>query len=399
VHDRSFGTRYASELVTLRALGLMLVRGSVNGAVAPFATVIVIQAGLSPALVGPLAAGGAVATLLTAPAWGRLGDLRGRRRVLALSFLLGAPVALAHASGSLAVVAAAYLGWAAIASAFVPLTDSLVLARLEGSRSRFSRVRVGASAAYMVVVVIVGAAISFTAAGWAAPGLIGAGLCVAGAAIVAARLRGELRSGSGAGVGSQVGLVEGVLAGVRRHRGFLVGLALVFAGATAPAIFTGPRVAEVGGSGWEIGLAIAAGTLVELPAFLVLPWLLALVGGRRLFLVGGLLLGVAGFLSAVAPTPALLIAARLLFGAGFAWVIIPSLGAISSAADATEHAATAALHFATSAAGSLIVAVAGLPLVSLTGSVSAVLAAAALAAPVGTLIALRAWPAARARLA
>ncbi len=382
------------DLVPLRALGLMLVRGSINGAVAPFATVLLIRTGLPPALVGPLAAAAAVATLLAAPTWGRLGDHHGRRRVLAAAFLVAAPVAAAHATGVLPVIAVAYVGWAALAAAFVPLTDSLILARLGGSRSRFSRARVGASAAYMVVVVLVGAAITVTAVGWAAPGIIGAVLCLLGAGVVAARLRGELVSGTGIAVGVQTGLLDGVRAGIRRHRHFLAGLAMVFAGSNAAAIFTGPRVAEVGGSGWEIGLAIAAGTLVEVPAFLALPWLLPMVGGRRLFLVGGILLGVAGLMSALAPTPALLIAARLLFGAGFAWVVIPSLGAITAAAAPTEHAASAALHFSTSAAGSLLVALAGLPLVGLTGSVSAVLAAAAVAAPVGAVIALRRWPAA-----
>jgi MFS family permease len=387
----------SDELLALRMLALMLVRGAVNGTIAPFATVLLIQVGLAPALVGPLAAGAAIATLLGAPGWGRLGDRHGRRRVLAASFVIGIPVAIAHSTGSLPVVIVAYLAWSAISAAFVPLTDSLVLARLDGSRSRFARARVGASTAYIVIAVVVGAAISFTAAGWAAPGIAGAVLCLFGAGAVAARLRGELRSGTGAGVDSTVGLVEGVVAGVRRHGRFLVGLALVFAGANGPAIFTGPRVAEVGGSGWEVGLAIGAGTLVELPAFLVLPWLLTRVGGRRLFLVGGVLLGVAGVLTALAPVPALLIAARLLFGAGFAWVVLPSLGAMSSVSDPTEHAATASLHFATSAVGSLLVALAGLPLVAATGSVSAVLAVAALAAPVGALIAIRSWPAPRVR--
>jgi MFS family permease len=201
-----------------------------------------------------------------------------------------------------------------------------------------------------------------------------------------------LISGTGVAVRGGTGLVTGILAGVRRNRLFLIGLALVFAGSNAPAIFTGPRVAEVGGNGWDVGLAIAAGTLVELPAFLTLPFLLRAFGGRRMFVTGGVLLGVAGLTSALAPTPGLLIAARLLFGAGYAWVVLPSLAAISAAAAPDEHAASAALHFATQAGGSLLVALAGLPLVAATGSVSAVLAVAALAAPVGAVIGLRAWP-------
>ncbi|HEY4754184.1 MAG TPA: hypothetical protein VIH37_12925, partial [Candidatus Limnocylindrales bacterium] len=48
--------------------------------------------------------------------------------------------------------------------------------------------------------------------------------------------------------------------------------------------------------------------------------------------------------------------------------------------------------FATQAGGSLLVALAGLPLVMATGSVEAVLAAAAIAAPIGAVVGLRAWP-------
>jgi MFS family permease len=385
----------APEAVTLRAVALMFARGAINGAAAPFATVLLIRSGITPALVGPLAAAAAVATLLTAPAWGRLGDRHGRRRVLAVAFLIASPAALGHASGSPWILVPAYLAWSAIASAFMPLVDSLVLTRLGGSGSRFSRVRVGASTAYMTAVIVVGAVITVTALGWAAPGLVAFVLCLGGAALTMARLRGELRTGTGVGAHSQVGLLEGAGRGVRRHWLFLVGVALVFAGANAPFIFTGPRVAEVGGNGWEIGLAIAAGTLVELPAFLSLPWLMRATGPRRLFLAGGLLLGVAGILSAIAPTPELQIATRLLFGAGFAWVTIPSLSALTNAASVEEHAASAALHFAASSAGSLLVALAGLPLVGLTGSVAPVLAAAAIAAPIGAVLALRAWPAAR----
>lgn len=376
----------------LRLLVIMFLRGSAYGAFGPFATVLVIQAGLPTALVGPLAAAGAVVTLLFAPAWGRLGDRHGRRRVLVLAFLAGAPAAAGHATGSLPLLIAAYLAWAVVASAFVPLVDSLSLTRLGGSRSRFARVRIGASSGYIIASLIAGFLVSFTAVGWASPGLLGTVLCLAAAGAVAARLRGELRSGTGLAAVGGPGLLEGVRAGVGRQRWFLAGLALVFAGSSAPSIFTGPRLAEIGGSGWDIGLATASGTIVELPAFLLLPWMLKWVGGRRVFLIGGVLLGVSGVLAAVAPTPVLLILARLLFGAGYAWVVIPSLGAILSMASPTEQAASAALHFASQAAGSLVVALAGLPLVGLTGSVFGVLVAAALAAPVGALVALRAWP-------
>jgi MFS family permease len=201
-----------------------------------------------------------------------------------------------------------------------------------------------------------------------------------------------LRTGTGLAAGAPGGLWAGMGTQVREQAMFLAGLVLVFAGANAPGIFTGPRVAELGGSGWEIGLATAAGSLAELPAYVLLPMMLRWIGGRHLFVLGGVLLGISGLLAAVAPTPALVIVARLLFGAGFAWVVVPSLGAIAGAAPPTRQAGATALHFAASATGSLVVAVAGLPLVGVTGSVSLVLAVAAIGTPVGALVAAQAWP-------
>jgi hypothetical protein len=315
--------------------------------------------------------------------------------MLVIAFLVGVPAALGHASPTLLLLVPAYLLWAVAASAFAPLADSLALARLEGSRSRYARVRMGASMGYVGAALLVGAAISFTSLGWVAPGVLGALFCLATAGVVAIRLGRELRHGTGVASDGGEGLVRTIRAGVARYRWFLVGLAVVFAGASAPSIFTGPRMAEIGGSGWDIGLATAAGTLVEVPAFLAVPFVLRYLGGRRLFLLGAFLLGISGLLAALAPTPALLIAARLLFGAGFAWMQLPSLAAVLVSAPPEGQAGASALHFSAGAAGTLLVAAAGLPLVGLTGSVVAVLAVAAIAAPVGAVVAARRWPAAR----
>jgi MFS family permease len=379
--------------MTLRLLVLFLLRGTCYGAIAPFAAVLLIDHGLPPAFVGPMAAAAAILTLVAAPTWGRLGDRHGRRRMLVVAFLGGVPAALGHAAGVLPVLVAAYLGWAVVASAFAPLADSLALARLEGSRSRYARVRVASSSGFVLAALGVGAAVSFTGIAWAAPGLIGAGLCAATASVVAVRLGHELRRGTGVAEAGGEGMLRGVRAGVGRSPVFLAGLAVVYAGASAPMIFTGPRIAEIGGSGWDIGLATAAGAIIEVPAFLAVPLVLRVLGGRRMFLVAGLLLGASGILTALAPTPGLLIAARLLFGAGFAWAALPSLAAVLAAAPPDGQAAASALHFATGAVGSLLVAAAGLPLVTATGSVAAVLAVAAIAAPVGAVVGMRTWPA------
>jgi MFS family permease len=371
---------------------LMLIRGSTFGAIAPFATVLALRAGLPAGLLGPVAAAAAVITLVMSPLWGSAGDRRGRRRMLVLAFALGVPVSAAFASPWLVLFLAAYLAWAFVSSAFMPLVDSICLDRLGGSRSRYARVRAGASAGFIVTALAVGAAITVSSLAWAAPGVVGAVLCAIAAGGVAVRQRGELRSGTGvAGTGGPP-----VLAGVRslvgRRRVLLTGLLLLFAAANAPGIFLGPRIVELGGSGWDIGVATAAGTIAELPAFLLVPFMLRHLGGRRLFVLAGFILGVSGALAAVVPTPLLVSLVRLGLGAGFAWMVVPALGALVGSARPTEQAAASALLSASGAAGSLLVAIIGLPLVGLAGSLSAVLLVAAFLAPIGALICARDWP-------
>ena len=302
--------------VTLRLFLLMVVRGATYGAIAPFASVLAIRAGLPVALVGPLAAAGAVLTLLSAQAWGRYGDRLGRRRVLVAAFLLGAPAAAGQAAGVLPV----FLGGLsplgrgrvgvrpahrfAVPGAAGRLPFALRPRAGRGDQRLHHRRRRR------------GCAVTFTTAGWVAPGLAAALFALTAAAAVALRLGSELRTGTGVAADASGGLWSDVRTEVRRQAGFLGGLVLVFGGANAPGIFTGPRVAELGGSGWEIGLATAASALAEIPAYFVLPLVLIRLGGRRLFVLGGVLLGVSGLLSAVAPTPTLVIVARLFFGAG-----------------------------------------------------------------------------------
>ena len=129
--------------MTHRLFLLMVVRGATYGAIGPFASVLAVRAGLPVAFVGPLAAASSVLTLVFAQAWGGWGDRLGRRRVLVIAFLLGAPAAAGQATGWLPLFLVAYLGWAVASSAFIPLVDSLALARLGGSRARFARVRAG----------------------------------------------------------------------------------------------------------------------------------------------------------------------------------------------------------------------------------------------------------------
>lgn len=398
--------------MSFRLFILMTLRGAAFGAIAPFAGVLALDAGLAPGLLGPIAGAGAIATLIAAPFWGGLADRRGRRRILAIAFLLAAFAALFHAVDNDGVIVAATLTWGLFAAAFIPLGDSLTLDRLDGDRARYSRVRIGATVGYCLANVGAGA-LALGALGASAPGVLTALICLLTSIILVARLANERRgqrvaeasnnehaeagvewSGAeGENPGDEAAAVS-LLGRIRARGPFLAGLVVVFAGANAPAVFVGAKLAELGGSLFDVGLSAAASAVVEIPAFILLPFLLRRFGGRRMFVVGTILMSLSSLASAVAPLPFLVILSRLLFGAGYAWMIVPSLAALAAASRPGEGAAVQALHFGSNAGGTLLAALLGLPLAML-GGVSAIIAGAAIVAPIGALLAMRRWPAAR----
>lgn len=128
----------------LRLVALMSARGAIYGVTLPFLSLLVLRAGLPPALIGPLAALAALATLAVSPLWARGADRWGRRRVLMITFGLAGPALLLLELPGIVAAAGGYLVWATLSASFVPLADSLVLDRLGGSRAAFSRVRTAA---------------------------------------------------------------------------------------------------------------------------------------------------------------------------------------------------------------------------------------------------------------
>jgi len=170
-------------------------------------------------------------------------------------------------------------------------------------------------------------------------------------------------------------------------------MVLIFAAINAPNIFVGPRIADLGGDGLEIALAIAAGTIFEVPAFLAIGTVLRVLGTRGTFALGIAMLTVSGVYSAVVPEPSLVILGRLLSGSGYAWTVLPTMAAMAAAGGPRERAALTSLHYASSAVGSLAIALVGLPLVEAGEGSGAILVVTALLAPIGALLAIVRWPA------
>jgi|GEM_PF-6280944 PPP family 3-phenylpropionic acid transporter len=402
--------------MSFRLFIFMFLRGGAYGAIAPFGAIALIDAGVSVGLIGPIAGIGALITIIAAPAWGALGDRKGRRKMLAIAFAIAGIAALGHVMGARGPLIAAVMVWTAASAAFIPIGDSMTLSRLQNDRARYSRVRIGATIGYCVAAVAVGlAALSI---GWGAIALVGGLLCLAGTIVLLARLQNDRRArrvalatrgqhaeaglewaapeaaGSVAeSAGDEAGALS-LFARIRDRWVFIAGLAIVFAGANAPTIFVGPKLVTIGGSPFDVGIATAASAIIEVPAFLILPALMARFGGRRLFVLGTVLMTLSSIGTALAPLPEIVVIARLLFGAGYAAMIVPSLSAIAASARPGEGSAIQALHFGANAAGTLLVAVIGLPLAE-GGGASAIMAGAAIAAPIGAVVAVRRWPRAR----
>lgn len=389
----------------IRLFGLMFLRGAVYGTVAPFISILLLRAGLPLGFLGPLAGAGAVITLVMAPWWGRLGDLYGRRRVYVMTNALAIGILFAFTSDALPVLVVANLAWAFVSSSFVPLIDSFTLDRLDGARTRFARARMGGSLGYAILVIGIGAAITYGAVAWDTPGLAGGLIATATALVVALRLRDELRTGRGVAWapgddgrrrrGTAFG-VPSTADQVRRYRPFLLGLVGVFATVSTLFVYVPARIASLGGTGLDIGLGAASPALAELPALLGLSVFLRRFGTKATFAIGATALLVAALLVAFLPSPTLVVLALALFGLGFAWTTLPSMAALAASGGPRERASLTGLHFATSAAGTLVVATLGFVLLALPSDLpgtTLMLALGAWLAPLGAVVALRGWPA------
>lgn len=301
-----------------RAVGLLALLFALNGAVnsvfPPFAPAILVERGVSPAWLGAIGAAVSVLYVGLAGVGGHLADVTlGRARALAATLALSVALLAVFALPlPVAAVGLAYVAFATVYSFVVPFQDALAVNTLRDPGRQYGAVRGLQSGAFAVGSLAAGVAWQAAGYGGAIPALA---LLALPAIAVAARIPDAPRARLAPR--RRGGAVREALAVQPRLAPALLAIGLANVGVFAMLTFLPLLLARLGGGPAAIGLAVAATALVEVAA---LPGASRLIGrlGPRPVVTGGvaLLAAVFGWL-AVAPSPAHVIGAAVLYG--LAW--------------------------------------------------------------------------------
>jgi MFS transporter, PPP family, 3-phenylpropionic acid transporter len=295
------------------------------GAMLPYLPLYYRSLGFNLAEVGSILALGALVGLLASPSWGALSDrLRGSPRVLVAAVgtaLAGTAVlALSQVPGAV-LVGAALLG--AGIGGFIPIIDARALETVGTDRARFGPLRAWGSFSYILAVLASGflvdrfglrslfATLTVTLV---ATAVVGLALRPVGDRPV--RATSPLRD-------------AGRLFGPRGLGVFLLGAFLTWLGMAAVLTYTPIRFSELGAGASIVGLggAIAAGT--EVPLMLRFPALAARWGSHRLLIAGSVFTAARAIVATFATEPAMLLAASIFGGLGYAFFAIGGTSYVS----------------------------------------------------------------------
>lgn len=306
------------------------------GSMLPYLPLYYRSLGFNLAEIGAILALGAMVGLLASPSWGALSDrLRGSPSVLVAAVLtaLAGTALLALFTNPLAVLAGAVLLGAGIGG-FIPIIDARALETVGADRARFGPLRAWGSFSYILAVLGSGVLVDRF-------GLRSLFATLTVTLIATAVVALLLRPVGDRPVRATSPLRDaGRLFGPRGLGVFLLGAFLTWLGMAAVLTYTPIRFSELGAGASIVGLggAIAAGT--EVPLMLRFPALAARWGSHRLLIAGSAFTAARAIVAAFATDPAILLAASVFGGLGYALFAIGGTTYVSEHAPA-ELAATA----------------------------------------------------------
>ena len=306
------------------------------GSMLPYLPLYYRSLGFNLAEIGAILALGAMVGLLASPSWGALSDrLRGSPSVLVAAVLtaLAGTALLALFTNPLAVLAGAALLGAGIGG-FIPIIDARALETVGADRARFGPLRAWGSFSYILAVLGSGVLVDRF-------GLRSLFATLTVTLIATAVVALLLRPVGDRPVRATSPLRDaGRLFGPRGLGVFLLGAFLTWLGMAAVLTYTPIRFSELGAGASIVGLggAIAAGT--EVPLMLRFPALAARWGSHRLLIAGSAFTAARAIVAAFATDPAILLAASVFGGLGYALFAIGGTTYVSEHAPA-ELAATA----------------------------------------------------------
>ena len=295
------------------------------GSMLPYLPLYYRSLGLNLAEVGSILALGALVGLLASPSWGALSDrLRGSPRVLvaAVATALAGTAVLAASTAPVAVLAGAALLGAGIGG-FIPIIDARALETVGADRARFGPLRAWGSFSYILAVLASGVLVDR----FGLRSLFGSlTVTLLATAVVALVLR---------PVGDRpVRAVSplrdaGRLFGPRGLGVFLLGAFLTWLGMSAVLTYTPIRFTELGAGASIVGLGGAIAAATEVPLMLRFPALAARWGSHRLLIAGSVFTAARAIVATFATDPAVLLAASVFGGLGYAFFAIGGTSYVS----------------------------------------------------------------------
>ena len=289
------------------------------GSMLPYMPLYYRSLGFSLGEVGSILALGALVGLLASPGWGALSDRqRGSPLVLvgAAATALAGGGLLALSTTPFVVLAGAALLGAGIAG-ISPIIDARALETAGANRSGFGPLRAWGSFSYIVAVLGTGIAVdSF--------GLRSVFAILAAMLVLTAIVGLALKPSSDRPfqTASRPLRDAGRLFGPRGLGVFLLGAFLTWLGMSSVLTFTPIRFTELGAGASIVGLGGAIAAATEAPLMLRFPWFAARWGSSRLLIAGSVFIAARAVVAALATDSAVLLAASVFGGIGFAFFAI-----------------------------------------------------------------------------
>ena len=299
----------------------------------PFTSVLLAARGFSPAEIGLVAAGQALAFLVAVPAWSHLADVvLGRRRALSVSAVAGAAV-IAAAGLPLPglVFAVLVVTFSAMEAAWAALSDALAINTVRGDARAYGRVRLLASLTFAIGTA--GSGFVFDAFGYDPAFFI----CAAAALVVAVAAtfvpdvpRADLHAIAGGRSRARGGSFAVALRVQPRLWGVLGVATICYIAMSAAGTFFPLRIVALGGRPSDVALAWGIGALTEIPMMLAGGWVVARIGVRGL--AAGSALTYAACLVGIglAPSPLVIMGIRAVSGLAFAGLAIGMVVTVSA---------------------------------------------------------------------
>lgn len=296
--------------------------GIAVAAFGPFASVVLASRGFDPTAIGIVYAVTSLAYVAAVPAWGHLGDVvLGRSRALRAALVASAAAMLLFVLPlPLVVLGVVYLGYAVSFGATGPLSDALAVNALRDPGRQYGRVRALLSASFTVVAVGFGilygvlgygpAPLMFAAAAVGIAVLAGGIPDVRKAALTVHRRGGAAREA----MALQPALPRVLIAIGMAHVGVFIGFS-----------FLSLRLVELGGGAPQVALSSATAAAAEVVTMVVIGRVVSRIGLRAMFAVAGMLSAAAFASWSLITVPELVIATRLVSGAGYAGLFIASV--------------------------------------------------------------------------